>query len=555
MNAESELALQAHEKVDARSVTGPNWRIALLLLIAACLGILLIYRPTAESLVAIWERSETFAHGFLILPISLFLIWRKRRELAQLTPSPDVLGLVVLAAAGAAWLVAAAGQVQVVQQYALVTMLVAVVIAVTGREVARTIAFPLGFLFLGVPIGEALIPPLMNWTAHFTVVALRLTGIPVFEEGTFFTIPSGHWSVVEGCSGLRYLIASITVGVLFAYLNYSGLRKRLWFILASIIVPIIANGLRAYMIVMIADLSDMKLALGVDHLIYGWLFFGLVMLLLFWVGSFWRDPLPAETGTMTAAAGPIGVSATPSLSAARTLADVRAEPARVPRTSQASLIGIALAVLAIGAVWVLYSAHLDRVNAAKSAPVLASPAPAAGWSLDSTQLTDWRPHYQGAAASLFETWRKGDHRVAVYLGYYRNQRRGAELVTSTNIMIVQKHPVWNNMGDGPRIEDLGNGPVEIRQTKLRSPVQRLLTWDWYRLAGRDLTNPYLAKLLLARDRLLDRGDDAAAIILAAPYDDRPQEAAEVLQQFVREMLPSINATLIHVGGAAMTTGR
>src|SRR5487761_1940636 len=387
MNAESELALQAHEKVDARSVTGPNWRIALLLLIAACLGILLIYRPTAESLVAIWERSETFAHGFLILPISLFLIWRKRRELAQLTPSPDVLGLVVLAAAGAAWLVAAAGQVQVVQQYALVTMLVAVVIAVTGREVARTIAFPLGFLFLGVPIGEALIPPLMNWTAHFTVVALRLTGIPVFEEGTFFTIPSGHWSVVEGCSGLRYLIASITVGVLFAYLNYSGLRKRLWFILASIIVPIIANGLRAYMIVMIADLSDMKLALGVDHLIYGWLFFGLVMLLLFWVGSFWRDPLPAETGTMTAAAGPIGVSATPSLSAARTLADVRAEPARVPRTSQASLIGIALAVLAIGAVWVLYSAHLDRVNAAKSAPVLASPAPAAGWSLDSTQLT------------------------------------------------------------------------------------------------------------------------------------------------------------------------
>ena len=56
------------------------------------------------------------------------------------------------------------------------------------------------------------------------------------------------------------------------------------FVALSVIVPIVANGLRAYMIVMIAHLSDMKLALGVDHLIYGWVFFGLVMLLLFWVG-------------------------------------------------------------------------------------------------------------------------------------------------------------------------------------------------------------------------------------------------------------------------------
>ena len=66
------------------------------------------------------------------------------------------------------------------------------------------------------------------------------------------------------------------------------------FVALSVIVPIIANGMRAYMIVMIAHLSDMKLALGVDHLIYGWVFFGIVMLLLFWIGSFWRE-IPAPT--------------------------------------------------------------------------------------------------------------------------------------------------------------------------------------------------------------------------------------------------------------------
>src|SRR5258706_16017176 len=149
-------------------------------------------------------------------------------------------------------------------------MIWARVLAIWGREVAGAIGFPLGFLVLGVPMGEGLIPPMMDWTADFTVRALQFSGIPVFREGLFFTIPSGNWSVVEGCSGVRYLIASLTVGVLFAYLSYRRTWKRLLFAAMSIVVPIIANGMRAYLIVMIAHLSNNQLAHGVDHFIYGW---------------------------------------------------------------------------------------------------------------------------------------------------------------------------------------------------------------------------------------------------------------------------------------------
>ena len=95
--------------------------------------------------------------------------------------------------------------------------------------------------------------------------------------------------MVEACSGLRYLIASFTLGTLYAYLTYRSLARRLVFIALSLIVPIVANGIRAYLIVMTGHLSDMQLAVGVDHLIYGWVFFGFVMLLLFWIGSFWRE--------------------------------------------------------------------------------------------------------------------------------------------------------------------------------------------------------------------------------------------------------------------------
>ena len=286
MSAEIDRLLRRRESVGPTGLETLGWRVALPLTVAVIAIILAFYWRTAESIVAIWWRSETFAHGFLIVPISIVLVWMRRRELAGLVPAPDALGLVLLAGAGLAWLVAWAGQVQVVQQYAMTAMIPAAVVAVAGRRVARALAFPLGFLLLGVPVGEVLIPPLMDWTAHFTVVALRLTGIPVFQEGTYFTIPSGSWSVVEGCSGLRYLIASITVGTLYAYLSYQRFWKRALFVVLSVVVPIIANGLRAYIIVMIAVLSDMRLALGIDHIIYGWVFFGLVIFLLFWVGSF-----------------------------------------------------------------------------------------------------------------------------------------------------------------------------------------------------------------------------------------------------------------------------
>jgi EpsI family protein len=75
-------------------------------------------------------------------------------------------------------------------------------------------------------------------------------------------------------------------------------------------------------------------------------------------------------------------------------------------------------------------------------------------------------------------------------------------------------------------------------------------WDWYRIAGHDLSNPFVAKALLARDKLLYRGDDSAAIVLAAPYEARPEAAAETLRSFAREMLPAIDQAL----GAAAQKG-
>src|SRR5487761_1997736 len=285
------------------TAAAPGWRIALPALVAVLALIVAAYFDTAAGMVAIWARSETFAHGFVVAPISLWLIWRIRDRLRLFEPRPSWLALPLIAAAGFGWLLGNVGAVNAVSQFAFVSMLVLAVPAVLGIRVARAMLFPLGFLFFSVPIGEFLLPTLMAHTADFTIAAVRMSGVPVLREGLqVFSVPNGRWSVVEACSGVRYLIASLVVGTLFAYLNYTSMWRRLAFVGVSIVVPVVANWLRAYLIVMLGYLSDNRIATGVDHIIYGWLFFGLVMLAMFWIGTRWQQAALAAPAARNAAA-------------------------------------------------------------------------------------------------------------------------------------------------------------------------------------------------------------------------------------------------------------
>ncbi len=265
-----------------------------------------LYRDTVASMTDIWSRSDTFAHGFFIAPISLWLVWRQRERLTAVTPLVSPVWALPLLLLGGTWWVGHVIAANVVVQFSFVGMLIASVFLMLGWPVARLILFPLLFLLFAVPFGEFLLPLLIEKTADFTVLALRLTGVPVYREGNNFQIPSGAWSVVEACSGVRYLIASVTVGALFAYLNYRSWQRRLVFVLVSIAVPVIANWVRAYMIVMLGHLSDNRIATGVDHLIYGWVFFGVVISIMFAIGARWTEPevahdAPSQATTKAAA--------------------------------------------------------------------------------------------------------------------------------------------------------------------------------------------------------------------------------------------------------------
>jgi exosortase A len=490
--------------------------IGILLLLAA------LFWPTLYSMIEVWDRSETFTHGYLILPISIWLIWRQRDQLARIQPRPDLRGLVLLALGGLGWLVAEAGSVNVVAQYALVAMMIATVWTLLGWTFVRAAFFPLMFLFFAVPVGEFLIPHLVGFTADFTVAALQATGVPVFREGNNFSLVSGDWSVIEECSGIRYLIASITLGSLYAYLTYRSWKRRLLFVIAAAIVPIFANGGRAYMIVMIAHLSDMKLAMGVDHYIYGWVFFGLVMLLLFWVGSFWREDDQPESAS---------------------------QPTEVVVSGRARrpLWAVALLALALIAVWPVYSTWLAQ----RTLPAMPDlkVGERAGWQAGAT-FTDWVPHWIGADRQLRQSYSLDGRRVMLELDYYVTQPQDAELVNSQNYMIERQHPVWTNIGETVSLVEIAGQSRQVRQAKLKSVSgQRLLIWQWNLVNQRPTVNDYQTKLVLALDRVRLKRDDGLSVLIATPYEDTDIKAATAtLARFAADMEPSIARTLDQVDG-------
>ena len=498
---------------------GSVWPKALSVLLVTLLSILVIYRDTALSMVEIWARSETFTHGFLVPPISLWLIWRVRKDLAPILPRPNAWFLLVPVGAGFFWLLAELAAVGVVAQFALLTMLVFSVPAVLGLPVARRILFPLAFLYFAVPFGEFAMPFFMDWTAKITVVGLRMSGIPVYREGLQFVIPSGNWSVVEACSGIRYLIASVTVGTLFAYLNYTSLKRRVLFVAVSFVVPIIANWVRAYLIVMLGHLSGNKLAAGVDHLIYGWVFFGLVIMAMFWVGARWReDELSTGIGDDALGASSQGKSgALPVL-----------------------LSGIAFLLAALVwpvAEWKIGSDLPPQVS--RIEPL----APIAGWRVSEQALADWTPHFDNPSAFLQSSYESEVHQVGLHIAYYRNQDHDRKMVSSNNVLVVSKDPQWNRVAGGNRQAMWKADPVTVRTAELASAnSQRLVVWQLYWINGHLTASDVIAKAYTALMRLLGQGDDSAVLFFFAPKESAAG-GEKAIEDFVQAAAPAVTDAL------------
>lgn len=491
-------------------------RPALLAVVATIVAIVAVYAETAGTIVDIWVRSETFAHGFIVVPIVGWLIWQRRAAVQAAVAKPFLPGLVLVLVGGAAWVAATLSDVQAGRQFALVFIIESAVLTVVGPAVVRAIAFPLAFLWFAVPFGEFMIPTMIDWTADFTIAALRASGIPVYREANHFVIPSGSWSVVEACSGVRYLIASTMVGALYASVSFTSFKRKVLFVAAAILVPIVANWMRAYGIVMLGHLSNNRIAVGVDHLIYGWLFFGVVMAALFSLGALFRESHPAPKT--------VEVATTNVAAASPTRFFVVAAVVTLAATAWRPLPS-----------WI-EQAHPDR-------PVELPPIQATGdWLPAPEPFTSWKPQFVGQVAELQQSYVASGKPAGVYIAFYRNQREGRELVMSKNALVTKANRSW-------RILDARNETVQWngRSTEARRVIignrdgTEIAVYQLYWIGGSLTASDWVAKVLSTLAKLRGAGDDSALLVFAAPGNG--PDTWSSLNRFVADVSPDIERAL------------
>lgn len=481
-----------------------GWLLALLL--ALVFG---LFWQTWQTLPRIWWLTATYHHGFIILPISLGLVWLRRRELARTLPRRDALGLAILGGFVLLWVFGQAASTQAVQHVAVVGMLIGVAVTVLGRDASRIIAFPLLFLFFMVPEGEFLVPPLQDVTAQISVVLLRLIDIPVFHSGYFIETPSGLFHVAEACAGIRFLIANVVVATLFAHLSFERVWKWIAFLALAVVVPIIANALRAFGIIYIAYLTDNEYAVGVDHIIYGWGFFTVIMLLLLYIGSLFADRRPTA----------IAPTATPETAPTAGAAGTR------PWLAAASV-----AVLLAGPAYVRLVVDPPTV-----VPAVASPAIGLSTSWQRLErLPDWRPQIRNADMELVESYGSGDRRVDLAIAYFAFQRQGAEVVNYANRVADGER--WSRAGQGWHEPVLGDLPRLRHERLLGRGEQREVLW-WYWVDGTFTADRLHAKWLQFGDRLFGRHRPAAIVAVSTLADEPAGSALATLEAFLGQAGP------------------
>jgi exosortase A len=502
------------------------WGRTSLVLCCSLLLLVVVYWPTVLAIVSLW-RTSTFSHGFLIIPISAYVVWRRRERLKLLTPAPTFRTIPVLALLAVGWLFAELTTAGVVQQMCLMAMAVALVWGSLGSVVTRTLLIPLAFLFFAVPLGDSLVPKLQDFSAWFAVKILDVSGVPVLLEGRVISVPWGKWEVAEACSGLRYLLSSIAAGFLFAGLAYKSWLRRLSFLIASAVVPILANGIRIYGIVLLGHLFGNHAAASVDHVLYGWVFFTIVMLLLFSAGNVWREKTQSPVE---------------DLSRHPAAADNPSHEGTVEFAGRGLVVAfLSLVVLSLApaAAKLIGDEPRGTINPiAPSVPLAIAP-----WTPIEGNPYNWKPNLLTPDAELIQSYERDNHAVTLCVAYYGGSQQHTKLVSSWNSPFDGR--VWLRMADDELSVTVPKHDFMVHETFVRSTQHDLVIWNWYWIDGRFTNDELIAKLLLGKARFQHEHEVGAAVAIATEYSLRQGTGIEVLKDFMNhisleESLPTTN---------------
>ena len=207
-----------------------------------------LYSDVMLGLASDWATDDDFTHGFFVVPLALYFAWERRSRLTTALHHPSFVGLGVIVASVGLLLAGVLGAELFVSRISMIGVLAGTILFVWGWEHLRTLAFPLTFLVLMIPLPaivlNEIVLPLQFVASSLGEQILDAIRIPALREGNVIVLANATLQVAEACSGIRSLITLLTAGVVLGYFMDSRAGVRLLLVMATIPIAILTNGLR-----------------------------------------------------------------------------------------------------------------------------------------------------------------------------------------------------------------------------------------------------------------------------------------------------------------------
>jgi exosortase len=258
--------------------------------VTAALLLYVYWGVIRHILVARWLGDGNWSHGWLIPVFSLYFVFTQREALGRCHVKPSYVGAVILAGSlglyfvGAFWL-----HMAYPQGLSLVGALFGVTLLLAGWGVMRVAWFPILFLLFAVPLPHdvfvALTAPLQRLASTVTASLLPLfvSGLHTDAQAVVidYMMPGrqGTLNVDEACSGMRSLMAFVTLGVAIAYLGDRPQWQRVVMVLMCLPIAVFCNVIRVLTTGLLHVTGHEQLARGTAHELLGILMFGVALAL------------------------------------------------------------------------------------------------------------------------------------------------------------------------------------------------------------------------------------------------------------------------------------
>jgi exosortase A len=244
------------------------------------IGISILNIPVLQTL---WRHSfddGTYSHAYLIPFISLYLYYQLSID-GELHFRKNISFPFMFLSATSCYLLFITTNAQISIGYWFSFLLVCISSILMLFRCNLRVIFPAAFLVFILPFWGVLVPLLQDLSVIAVTFIMSFTSIPTYVEAQTITIPAGVFEIAGGCSGLRYLLVSLSVSTMFIFLYINNIKNAAIFFVIAILGALITNWIRITLLIIIGEYTDMQSSLMTDHNMFGWYLYIPFMFLLF----------------------------------------------------------------------------------------------------------------------------------------------------------------------------------------------------------------------------------------------------------------------------------